>query len=120
MTGEERDRDLIDYLAECIDRIEEYSGEGEGPMAEDAILRRLETLADATGRLSDALKLRHPEIPWPRIVAFRNVLAHGYLSLQRSVLAGILGRDLPRLRSAVQRERERLEPSEPEDVGASS
>ncbi len=51
MRDEERDRDLLDYIVECIDRVQEYSGADLTPMAEDAILRRLETLAGAASRL---------------------------------------------------------------------
>jgi uncharacterized protein with HEPN domain len=77
-------------------------------MAEDAVLRRLETLADACGRLSKALQRRYPEIPWPRVAGFRNVLAHTYLSVQRSAVESVLERDLPRLRSVVELERTRF------------
>ncbi len=59
MRDEERDRDLLDYMVECIDRVQEYSGVDLTPMAEDAILRRLETLADAASRLSEDLTQHH-------------------------------------------------------------
>ena len=44
---------------------------------QDAVLRRLETLADASSHLSDVIKARHSEIPWHQISDFRDVLAHG-------------------------------------------
>ncbi len=50
--------------------------------AQDAGLRRLETLADAAGHLSTDLKTRHPTIPWRQISDFRNVLAHGYADIR--------------------------------------
>ena len=106
MNEDERDHDLLDYMWESIGRVEEYRLEM-GPMAEDAILRRLETLADASGKLSEALRLRHPQIPWRRVAGFRNVLAHGYLDVQRSVVDRILDDDLPILKSVVQQELDR-------------
>ena len=48
---------------------------------QDAVLRRLQTLAESTQRLSQEVKDRHPEIPWKRIAGFRNVAAHGYLAI---------------------------------------
>jgi uncharacterized protein with HEPN domain len=47
-------------------------------MIQDAVLRRLETVADAVGKLSDALKTRHPAIPWREVYGFRNIAAHAY------------------------------------------
>ncbi len=108
MNETERDRNLLDYILESIDRVEEYRRHS-GPMAEDAVLRRLETLADASGRLSETLRRRHPEIPWARVAGFRNVLAHGYLTVQRSRVDEIVEHDLPVLRRVVDQERRRVE-----------
>ena len=109
MKQDERDRDLLDYMWESINRVEQYRSEGSGPMAEDAVLRRLETLADAAGKLSEEIKHEHPEIPWPRVVGFRNVLAHGYLGIQRDAVEKILDDDLPTLKAAIEAERARFE-----------
>ncbi len=35
-------------------------------------------LADVTGKISDTVKQRRPEIPWRAIAAFRNFYAHAY------------------------------------------
>jgi hypothetical protein len=45
-----------------------------------AVLWRLETPAEATGKLSQSLKDRHPA-RWRAIYGFRNIAAHGYLGL---------------------------------------
>jgi uncharacterized protein with HEPN domain len=81
-----RDEDLLRYISDSIARVEQYTQSGReaflaGPVYQDAVVRRLETLADAAGRLTPALKARHPEIPWRDISGFRNVVAHGYPEL---------------------------------------
>lgn len=48
-----------------------------------------------------ALRERYPEIPWPAITGFRNVLVHDYLGLSLNRIWEIIERDLPNLRSAV-------------------
>jgi hypothetical protein len=53
VTEDERNQDLLEYMWEGISRVEEYRREEDGPMVQDAVLRRLETLADAAGQLSD-------------------------------------------------------------------
>lgn len=40
--------------------------------------RQIEVLGEAARRVSDRFKGAHPEIPWRRIVAQRNVLIHEY------------------------------------------
>jgi uncharacterized protein with HEPN domain len=107
--GDERDCALLAHVRESLDRIDEYTGRGQtrplpGTMAEDAVLRRLETLADAAGQLSEALTSRHPGIPWREVVGFRNVLAHGYLGVDPDLVWQVVTRDLPSLRSAVDEE----------------
>jgi uncharacterized protein with HEPN domain len=78
-------------------------------MAEDAVFRGLEMLADASGQLSETLRRRHPDIPWAKVTAFRNVFAHGYLTVRRSKVDEIIEHDLPVLKQVVGKERQRAE-----------
>ena len=55
MTEDERERERLSYIRESIARIGEYTRGGREafdrePMVQDAVLRRLETLADARSR----------------------------------------------------------------------
>jgi uncharacterized protein with HEPN domain len=34
--------------------------------------------------LSGGLRRRHPDVPWPQIVAFRNILVHAYFGIDWS------------------------------------
>lgn len=45
-----------------------------------------QTLAEATGKLSQELKERHPEIRWRALYGFRNIAAHAYLDLNLDVV----------------------------------
>lgn len=49
----------------------------------DALLYNLQTLAEATQHLPDALKQQYPDIPWRRIAGFRNIVVHEYLGDRR-------------------------------------
>lgn len=71
----------------------------------DAILWRLQTLADAAAnKLPDELKERNPDIPWKLLAGFRNVAAHAYLDIRLTQVAAILEDDLPVLREVVEKE----------------
>ena len=43
-----------------------------------AVERNLEIIGEAARRISEELKKDHPEIPWRKIIAQRNVLIHEY------------------------------------------
>jgi uncharacterized protein with HEPN domain len=107
-------QESIEYVQESIERIESYLDPAEAPIGrremlndprtEDAVLRRLETLSDAAGHLSDGLKLRHPEIPWREVTNFRNVLAHGYVDVNEERVWTIISTRLAPLKLVVEQE----------------
>lgn len=66
-----------------------------------AVLRYLQTLAEATQRLPEHLKAMHPEIDWMGIADFRNVLVHDYLGLDIERVWVTVEKDLPPLKQAV-------------------
>lgn len=94
------------HIRECIRRIEEdIAGGRERFIAshtiQDAVLRNLQTMAEATQRLSDAAKATRPEVEWRSIAAFRNVLVHDYLGVDLQAIWDIVQRDVPALKRAI-------------------
>ena len=79
-----QDQVYLEYILHCINLIETYcEGNKEefltNLMVQDAILRRLQTWAESTQRLSDEFKRENPDIDWRSISGFRNILVHDYL-----------------------------------------
>jgi uncharacterized protein with HEPN domain len=100
------DRAYIHHIAECIRRIEENTSKGREEFMlshtlQDAVLRNLQTMSEATQRLSEAAKTEYPEIEWPRIAAFRNVLVHNYLGIDLEIVWGISQKDVPELKRVI-------------------
>ena len=62
-----------------------------------ALVRLLEIVGEAAGRVTSELREEQPEIPWAQIVSLRNRLIHGYDSVDMDVLWQVLSRDLPPL-----------------------
>ena len=48
---------------------------------QDAVIRQLEIIGEATKRLSKQLCSQHPEVPWRRIAGLRDVLIHDYMGV---------------------------------------
>ena len=59
--------------------------------------RRSEIIGEAARRVSAAFQAAHPEIPWPKIVAQRHVLAHEYGEIQDDILWQVATASVPEL-----------------------
>jgi uncharacterized protein with HEPN domain len=70
--------------------------------ARAAVLHELTVIGEAAARISSDTRERHPEIPWPEIVAFRNVVIHEYFGLSWPIIWVTATEDVPDLRSKVQ------------------
>lgn len=102
------DRILLEHIRECIERIWEYTGSKRASfygsrLVQDAVVRNLQTLAESTQRLSDAVKETERDVPWRAIAGFRNVLVHGYLEVDLDAVWSVVERDLPELARATER-----------------
>lgn len=115
MTGPTtNDLALLDHILACIERIREYTASDrpaffKSSIVQDAVMRNLQTLAESTQRLSQAARDSEPTVPWRSISGFRNVLAHGYLSVDLDVVWSVVAQDLPALREATKRLRSRVD-----------
>jgi uncharacterized protein with HEPN domain len=56
----------------------DYQAFHDDPRTLYAVIRCLEIVSEASRRLPDALKARHPEIPWRDIAAAGNIYRHQY------------------------------------------
>lgn len=99
---------LFDIAEACGLVLEFTSGKAAGdyasnPMLPSAVEHQLEivgeALAQALRHRPDLLADRIPEAP--RIIAFRNQLAHGYASVVEDVVWVIVQRDVPAVRGTV-------------------
>jgi uncharacterized protein with HEPN domain len=62
-----------------------------------ALVRLLEIIGEAAGRVTKELQAQNPGVAWPQIMGLRNRLIHGYDSVDMDILWQILTADLPRL-----------------------
>ena len=102
----DRDRRHLAYVRDAIALIEARTRGGREAFLQDvdiqdAVLWRLETLAEAAGKLSQVMKDRHPQIRWRAIYGFRNIAAHTYLELHLDRVWEIIELHLPALKAVV-------------------
>lgn len=97
----------LGHILECIRRVEENTADGYAAFMashtlQDAVLRNLQTMAESTQRLSDAVRTAHPAVEWRAISGFRNVIVHNYLGIDLEQIWTIVQQDVPTLKTAVQ------------------
>jgi uncharacterized protein with HEPN domain len=68
-----------------------------------AVLHELTVIGEAAARLASEFRARHPEVPWSKIVAFRNLLVHEYFGLDWPIVWDTATTLVPVLREQVAR-----------------
>jgi len=66
--------------------------------------RGVEIISEASRRLPNELKARHPEIPWPKVAGIGNVLRHNYENVSAPIMWKLVKDDLPHLDRACREE----------------
>ena len=64
---------------------------------QDSVIRRIEIMGEATGRLSSAFREKHPDIPWAQIRGMRNRMIHGYEDIDMDIVWNTVDQHIPRL-----------------------
>lgn len=109
-SGELRVPDYLAHLLEAIDRIADYTatmdeiGFLQSKLVQDAVIRNIEIIGEATRnieRASPEYLSAHPYIPWSAMIAMRNRVAHGYMSIHLPLVWKTIRGDLPALRKAI-------------------
>ena len=67
-----------------------------------AVERRVEIIGEAAGRVSAAFQQAHPDVPWRKIIAQRNVLAHEYGEIQDDIMWRLATVSIPELVSLLE------------------
>jgi len=68
-----------------------------------ALVRLLEIIGEAAGRVSAEDRSKYPSIPWTQLITLRHRLIHGYDQVDFDILWQILTQDLPPLLSELER-----------------
>lgn len=63
----------------------------------DAVIRNLEIIGEAAKHVPQEIRSAYTSIGWRPIAGFRDVLAHGYFSLDNDVVWDVISNHIPRL-----------------------
>jgi uncharacterized protein with HEPN domain len=101
------DRLYVLQILESIRRIEENTSRGhdaflESHTLQDAVLRNLHTISEATLRLSDEIKEAQPSVDWRLIEAFRHQSVQDDLGVDLEQIWRVVRHDVPDLKVAAE------------------
>lgn len=102
-----RDLDYLRHILDAVSAIESFTAEGESAFRKDrrtrdAVIRNLEVIGEAAGKLSPELRAVNADIPWAKIAGMRNRLIHGYLTVDQDIVWSTVTLVLPDFRKRIE------------------
>jgi uncharacterized protein with HEPN domain len=103
MSDPRRDIDYLEDVLEAIRRIQLYTKEFgwddfiEDIRTQDAVVRNLEIIGEATKHVSDEFRTQYPHIPWKDLAGVRDKLINHYFGVNNEIVWQIIENDLPSL-----------------------
>ena len=99
------------YLAQILERIvriEGFAFSGKkpflaDPLIQDAVIRNLEVIGEASRRVGAEYQAAHPEIPWREMAGLRNLLIHDYESVNLEKIWQVVEKELPSVKGALEK-----------------
>ena len=67
-------------------------------MVVDAVIRNLEIVGEAARNIPEEGRSKYSDIPWKRVVGFRNIVIHGYFDVDLEIVWVIAKERLPELK----------------------
>lgn len=97
----------LNDIKKCIEKIEEYlRGVSEDIFKkdvklQDAIIRRLEIIGEASRNIPRALKEKNKDIPWFKMSQFRDFIIHTYFEISLDRIWKTVKTDLPKIKESM-------------------
>ena len=87
-----RDRERLQHILDAIGMVKEFTVGitreelFENKMRYFAVVKNIEIIGEAANMLTKEFREAHTELPWPSIIAMRNVIVHDYVNVHEDLL----------------------------------
>ena len=101
---DDRDKFYLQHILEACVKIGEYTSGFDAEsflknsVIQDAVIRQLEIVGEATKQVSPKLRADYPQVRWSDIAGMRDRLIHGYFSVDLETVWVTVENDVPDLR----------------------
>ncbi len=94
------------HINDAIGKVLQYTAKGkenflEDSKTQDAVIRNLEIIGEATKKISDDFKSKYPDIAWKEVSGMRDVLIHDYFGVNLDIVWEVVERDIPQLQEKI-------------------
>jgi uncharacterized protein with HEPN domain len=103
------DKAYIQHMLSCIERVLKFTKDlayedfANNELVQDAVIRNIEVIGEASKHVSNHLKQTYYEIPWKEISGMRNKLIHDYMGVDIEVVWKTVKTDLIQLRKMLRK-----------------
>jgi uncharacterized protein with HEPN domain len=98
----------IDDICNAIKKIKEYTKNinqqhfHNNTMVSDAVVRNLEVIGEAMKNIPSETKNKYAKVEWKKIAGLRDMLIHGYFTVDHNILWDIIKNKVPELKKTIQ------------------
>jgi len=102
------DKIYIEHIQRGIARIKlyiegkNYQSFSEDFLAQDAVIRQLEIIGEATKHISGELRDNNPHVPWSDMTGMRDILIHDYIDVDTDIVWKTASESLPELQKMLE------------------
>ena len=103
----DRDKTYLGDILDAIRRIESYVSGVEKErflehlMMQDAVMRQIEIIGEASNQISSEFQHKHDQLPWSQMRAMRNKIIHDYRGVNVQIIWETTQNDLPLLKEQI-------------------
>ena len=100
--------EFLSDIREAVKRIEQYIEKMNYEdflndiKTQDAVVRNLEIIGEATKNISNDFKEKYPQIPWKKLAGVRDRLIHHYFGINYDIVWVIVKEELPEIISRIE------------------
>ena len=97
--------DILDSARMALEYMHNIKAEEftKNALLQDAVVRRLEIIGEASNRVSSDTQKKYPHLPWQAMKGTRNRIVHEYDSIELDIIWEIVKQDLPILVSELEK-----------------
>ena len=99
----------LDHINTALDKISGYISDHDlhsflqSDKTQDAVIRQLEIVGEATKRISPELRKLNPDVPWDDMAGMRDKLIHDYIDVDIWIVWETAEKDVPDLKRRLQK-----------------
>lgn len=101
------DKIYLLHIRDAISRLIDYTSEGydfflEDIKTQDAVLKNLEVIGEATKKISEKFRQENQNIPWKSMSGMRDKLVHDYFGVNLDIIWETIEKNIPKLKEKIE------------------